>query len=131
MYSNFKYRSKRVGIVLFSLVAIFSSALGQERTGVETILQKGHSRYVSCLDYSPDGKYVATGSYDHNIILWNARNGKQIRTFSMHTDAVTALFFSPDGNKIVSTSADNKVLVYDIYTGQVLIELSSVDYTLS
>lgn len=128
---SFLDMSKRVGFVLLLLVGYVSSVVGQSEGIVETILQKGHSRYVSCLDYSPDGNYVATGSYDHTIILWNARNGKQIRTFSMHTDPVQSLFFSPDGKKILSTSTDHKALVYEVASGKVLLELSSDNNTLT
>lgn len=114
-------------ILSFLLFGVFLfSANSQQKSGIETIFQKGHSFYVSCLDYSPNGKFVATGSYDHNIILWNAGNGKQIRTFSMHTAPVKTLYFSPDGTKIVS-NAGNRVLVYDIVTGQVLVELNAED----
>ncbi len=120
-------------LLIFTLLlfGIFPySAKGQEKSAVETVLQKGHAFYVSCLDYSPNGKFVATGSYDHNIILWNASNGKQIRTFSMHTAPVKTLYFSPDGTKIVS-NAGNRVLVYDIVSGQVLVELYAEDYPIT
>jgi len=112
------------------LLVLFSfNALGQNEFIVETVLQKGHARYVSCLDFSPDGKYVATGSYDHKIILWNAHNGKQIRTFSVHTNPVKTLYFSPDGKKLISTSDDQNVFVLDITTGKVLLELTSAGKT--
>jgi len=122
--------SRCFGLVFLLLMLGLPTMVGQSEALVETILQKGHTRYVSCLDYSPNGKLVATGSYDNKIILWNANNGKQIRTFSMHTDAVKALYFSPDSKHLLSTSLDNRVLVHEVSTGRVVQELTDYNYTL-
>ncbi|MBN1951554.1 MAG: caspase family protein [Bacteroidales bacterium] len=105
------------------LVIITHSALCQADAPVETVLQKGHSRYVTCLDISPDGRYLVTGSFDNTLILWNEKSGKEIRTFSEHTGLIISVRFSPDGKKILSASADHRALVYDIATGAVLAEI--------
>jgi len=73
--------------------------------------------------FSSDGNYLVTGSYDNTLKLWNAKNGKEIRTFSMHTGPVRTVCFSPDGNRILTSSVDNNAQVYDITTGKLLVEL--------
>ena len=39
----------------------------------------GHSHYVSSVAYSPDGKHIASGSYDNTVKIWDAQSGKQVR----------------------------------------------------
>lgn len=95
----------------------------QVKSPIETILQKGHSRYIRCLTYSPDGKYMVTGSQDNTLKLWNISNGKEIRTFSMHTGVIRSVSYNPEGTAILTSSGDNKALIYNITTGKVKTEI--------
>jgi WD40 repeat protein/transcriptional regulator with XRE-family HTH domain len=73
--------------------------------------------------YSPDGKYILTGSSDHAARLWNAVTGEQIKVFS-HPTTVGATAFSPDGKSIATGADDNKARLWDLATGQMLREFS-------
>ncbi|WP_075590917.1 caspase family protein [Labilibacter marinus] len=108
--------------LLYILLFAFTQWLGAQKP-IETVLQKGHARYVSCVDISPDGKYAISGSADNTLKLWNLKSGKEIRTFSMHTGAIRSVFFNAQGTQIVSAAKDNKAIVYDIVTGDVLAEI--------
>ena len=55
------------------------------------------SRQPLCRDASPDGKLIATGSYDQQIKLWDAASGEMVRTIVGHNGAVFDLAFSPNG----------------------------------
>ena len=59
---------------------------------------------MSC--FSPDGKYVATASYDNTARLWDVSTGKQIFVLN-HDGPVNNVVFSPDG-KYVATASDDK-----------------------
>ncbi|MCU4176759.1 caspase family protein [Carboxylicivirga sp. N1Y90] len=102
-------------------ILLFYTAYSQEP--IQTVLQKGHSRYVTCVDISADGKYAITGSADNTLKLWNIKSGKEIRNFTMHTEAIRSVFFNAEGTKIVSASNDNKAIVYDVIKGKVLAEM--------
>jgi WD40 repeat protein len=76
------------------------------------------------VEFAPDGKSVATASYDKLIKLWDVDTGEEIRTLKDHIDAVYALAFTPDGKRLVSASADRGVKVWDVATGERLYTLS-------
>ena len=106
---------------LLILVLILSfCGFAQEGPKLETILQKGHSKYVTSADIHPSGKYAVTGGFDNTIILWNIETGKEIRMFNRHTNSVWSVVFSPDGSQILSTSADQTTKLYDVLTGNLV-----------
>ncbi|MFT4600852.1 MAG: WD40 repeat protein [Arenicella sp.] len=98
----------------------FNSISYAQETKLETILQKGHAKYVTSADFHPSGKYAVTGGYDNAIILWNIASGKEIRMFNKHTSPVWSVVFSPDGNQILSTSADQTTKLYDVNTAELV-----------
>ncbi len=106
---------------LSTILIIASITLNaQESYPLETIIQKGHLKYVTCAAFSPNSKFIVTGSYDNTIKLWDLESAKEIRSFNQHTDRIKSIVFSPDGNKILSTSGDNTAIIFDILTGKVL-----------
>ncbi|NET74532.1 MAG: WD40 repeat domain-containing protein, partial [Sphaerospermopsis sp. SIO1G2] len=74
--------------------------------------------------YNPDGKTLASGSYDETIKLWNVETGKEIRTFKGHNDPVTSVIYNPDGKILASGSRDKTIKLWDIETGQEILSLS-------
>lgn len=75
---------------------------------------------ISTVTFSPDRRYVASGSWDHTIRLWDAATGQKIKTFAGHTGRINALAFSADGRRILSAARDNLVKIWDVATGQEL-----------
>lgn len=103
------------------LLLLFSVGVrAQETQKLETILQKGHSKYITSADFHPEGKYAVTGGFDNSIILWNIESGKQIRMYNRHTGPIWSVVFSPDGKQILSTSADQTAKLYDVLTGNLI-----------
>ena len=80
---------------------------------------------VNTIDFSPDGKQIATGSGEPSrggeVQIWNIADGKLVKNFAeVHSDSVLGLEFSKDGKYIASASADKFVKVTDIATGKVI-----------
>lgn len=76
--------------------------------------QQGHASEMTCVAYSPDGRYLVTGGQDAKVKLWNVHNGFCFVTFGEHTAAVTAVEFSGTRKFVVSASLDGTVRAYDM-----------------
>lgn len=57
---------------------------------------QGHTGYVYCVAISKDNKYVASGSVDRKIIIWNINNQVQEYFLEGHTGSIFSLAFTPD-----------------------------------
>lgn len=78
---------------------------------------KGHRDVLYDAELSPDGKILATCSYDKKIQLWNVADGQPLRTLEGHNGAVYDVAFSPDGRALVSASADDTCKVWRVSDG--------------
>jgi len=86
---------------------------------------RGHFKEVYTVSWSPDGKYVASGSGDETVQIWDFTRGEHILTYSGHRHKVgkgliQAIMWSPDGKYLVSGSWDKTVRIWDAYTGHTL-----------
>jgi hypothetical protein len=73
--------------------------------GAEQRQFRAHDAGIWCMALSPDGKTLATGSYNETAIrLWNAARGTPLRRLEGHRAGLFRLVFSPDGKTLVSAS---------------------------
>ncbi|MEM7394260.1 MAG: WD40 repeat domain-containing protein, partial [Verrucomicrobiota bacterium] len=67
---------------------------------------------------SPDSRYLATTSWDHNIVLWDLASGERAKVFRHHREDIMAIAFSQQGGKLVSISQDGTIRVWDVASGE-------------
>ncbi|KAK9704876.1 hypothetical protein RND81_07G017100 [Saponaria officinalis] len=76
----------------------------------------GHQQLVNSVAFSPDGLWLASGSFDKSVRLWNPRTGKFVCVLRGHVAPVYQICWSPDSRFLVSASKDSTVKVWDIRT---------------
>ena len=77
---------------------------------------EGHTNNVTALAISRDGKFLATGSTDKTIRLWDMASGtaRLARVYQGHSEEVSSLAFSPDGKTLASGSNDQSVRLWRV-----------------
>jgi len=81
---------------------------------------EGHMKGVASVAFSPDGKYIVSGSKDKTIKIWEVSTGKLVRTLTGHKKYVNSVIVSFDGKYIISGSNDETVKVWEFSTGELI-----------
>lgn len=76
----------------------------------------GHQQLINSVAFSPDGAYIASGSFDKSVRIWNGRDGKFVCTFRGHVGAVYGVVWSSDGRMVLSASKDSTVKLWSMRT---------------
>lgn len=69
---------------------------------------------VTSVAISPDGRWVAAGSLDMVVRIWDSSTGLLVERLRGHKDSVYSVAFSPDGRGLVSGSLDKSLKYWDI-----------------
>jgi len=80
---------------------------------------KGHSSGVRHVKFSPDGKWVASGSDKGEVKIHDLTTGRVVQEFGgpgTHTNSITGLEFHPQEYLMATSSADKTVKVWDLDT---------------
>lgn len=84
------------------------------------ITLRGHTNSISALCYSPDGKHLASGSWDKTVKIWKVESGDLVHTLKGHNHIITTLTFSPNGKYLASGSKDKTIVMWDVVSGKKL-----------
>ena len=92
----------------------------EESTGKRLKTLRPHDDQILSVCFSPNDKYILSGSADKTVKLWDAASSRCLRTFEGHTGKVRHVCFNDDGEMALSTSSDKTVRVWEISTGKCL-----------
>jgi hypothetical protein len=79
-----------------------------------------HEEAVTCVAFSPNGRFSLSGSDDRTVLLWDCSTRKQLQRFTGFTDAVSQVAFSADGLRALAAGQDHTVRSWDVDTGKAL-----------
>lgn len=80
---------------------------------------RGHQRVACALCFSPDGRQLASGSYDGTVRIWNTADGSGQAVLDTQSRGVYGVAFSPDGRTVATGSVDGVVRFWDA-SGQLI-----------
>ena len=74
----------------------------------------GHKGGVNSISYSPNECYIATGSHDKTIRIWDAETGDAVgKPLEGHTGQVWSVAYSHNGQHIISGSYDETIRIWN------------------
>lgn len=80
----------------------------------------GHTEAILTASFSPDCNFIATGSGDTNVRLWNPDSQIPDKILEGHKNWVLVVSFSPNATRLASASMDASVRVWDPSSGTLI-----------
>lgn len=85
---------------------------------VELTALAGHADWITSLAFSADGQWIASGSSDKTVKVWEMPGGKLIGTLRGQEHAINGVAVSSDNKWIASAGNDGTVRLWDVRTGK-------------
>uniref|UniRef100_A0A6A7FTF7 Notchless protein homolog 1-like n=1 Tax=Hirondellea gigas TaxID=1518452 RepID=A0A6A7FTF7_9CRUS len=108
------YSEEKIVSILYQAQAVFKV---QAVTRCTSSLP-GHAEAVLCASFSPDGRFLASGSGDTTVRFWDISTETPHWTAKGHKHWVLVTAWSPDGNFLASGCKSGLVIVWDPNTGK-------------
>jgi WD40 repeat protein len=80
---------------------------------------EAHTGNVTTLDFSPDGRFLASGGLDNTILIWDVASGQKVYVLRGHTGGIRSVAFNSNGTRLASSGGwiDITLKMWDMTTG--------------
>src|SRR5205085_2569440 len=82
--------------------------------------------YALSVAFAPDGKTLAAGLVNGQVLLLEPDTGKLIRQWMAHRSLINRLTFSPDGKELATLARDRVLAIWDPSNGAVVRTIQNV-----
>jgi WD40 repeat protein len=103
--------SKSLAVWMSNELRVFGLDDGKLRFSLP---RSSHAADVLALDLSPDGRWIATGSADQSVGIWNADTGEPFATLDGYGASVTEVNFTEDGRYLLTRDAMGKLVMWQL-----------------
>lgn len=98
--------------------APYDVAIWDTKTGRVIHSLVSQNNWVVCLDFSPDGKLLASGEGNSAVRVWDVEKGTQLFELSMgsqnYSNYTYSVNFDSSGRNLVCGSADNHIVLWKL-----------------
>ena len=110
---------KKIQFFTFTLLLVSTFLLPTRvaTAQLKTTLE-GHTNIVPSVAFSPNGKMLASASWDQTVRIWNVNTGRLLHILRGHTNDIMSVAFSPDGQTLASSSWDSTIRLWNPRTGK-------------
>ena len=93
------------------MILVWDAETGQQ----EHLLAAGMNGYrLWAVAWSPDSRFLACGTTDSELFVWNMVNDTPLARLLGHRDIIDRLAWSPDGNRLASVARDGTIQIWDV-----------------
>jgi WD40 repeat protein/serine/threonine protein kinase len=91
-----------------------------KRLQYENLPPLRHDSGVFSLTFSPTGEWLASGTQDGVITLWDAHTAQRLRIFRVPAGKpqIHSVAFSPDGQRLAAACSDGRIRIWDVRGNQ-------------
>lgn len=83
-----------------------------------TLITDQETAAASSISFSPNGKYLVTGSHDTLIRIWSVQTRRLAKQWAAHAGGVNCAIYNRAGTQVISGGNDNTIKLWDVTTGR-------------
>ena len=114
MLSDFDARRQKPNSLKLTLPGLLRAATGDKSPKHVNRTLMEHTLPVEALDFTADGKRLASGSRDGTAKVWDVTTGNSMLTLQGHTGSVKSLQFFENGKMLYGSSSDGILRMWDV-----------------
>ncbi len=97
--------------------------ISQAATGNPVARMSSHEKEVNVIAFSPDGRWLVSGSDDNTARVWEVATGREVVSVTHQWGGVNVVAFSADGQWILSSARD-AARVWNAATGEEVVSVT-------